>query len=56
MNLSNFKEMKMQQFGVMLQSPGQGECNWTGRCPFFKNLQMFRKKIAFQYPVSELLN
>ena len=27
----------------------------TGRCPYFKNLHnLFRKRLAFQYPVSEL--
>ena len=36
---------------------GALECNLTGRCPFFKNLyNPFRKKIAFRYPVSELLD
>ena len=39
-------------------SPGGAlERNLTGRCPFFKNLHRpFRKKFAFWYPVSELLN
>ena len=36
---------------------GALECDLTGRCPFFKNLHnMFRKKIAFRYPVSEFLD
>ena len=33
------------------------EYKLTGRCPFFKNLHNpFKKKIAFRYPVSELLD
>ena len=33
------------------------KCNLTGRCPFFKNIHNpFRKKFAFRYPVSELLD
>ena len=41
-----------------LCNPGGGlECNLTGRCPFFKNLHNpFRKKNAFRYSVSELLD
>ena len=33
------------------------ECNMTRRYPFFTNLRnLFRKKFAFHYPVSELLS
>ena len=36
---------------------GAFQCNLTGMCPFFKNLHnSFRKKFAFPYTVSELLN
>ena len=36
---------------------GALECNITGMCPFFKNLcSLFRKKMTFQYSVSELKN
>ena len=40
----------------LVPKPGGGlERNMTGRCPFFKNFHnLFRKEIAFQYPVSEL--
>ena len=53
--LSNINE------GLYLGGGGGGskalECNLTGRCPLFKNLHNpFRKKFAFQYPVSELLD
>ena len=45
---------------LLLQLRPQGgtlERNLMGRCPFFKNLHNpFRKKIAFRYPVSELLD
>ena len=38
-------------------SEGALECNLMGRQPFFKNLQnSFKKKFAFRYPVSELLD
>ena len=43
-----------------LQPGGGGgalECNLTGRCPFFKNLDnLFMKKFAFRYPVSGLFD
>ena len=36
---------------------GALECSLKRRCPFFKNLHApFRKKFAFRYPVSELLD
>ena len=36
---------------------GARECNMTGRCPFFKNLDnLFLKKFAFQYTVSEIVD
>ena len=36
---------------------GALECNLTGRCSFFKNPHNpFRKKFAFRYPVSALLD
>ena len=36
---------------------GALECNLMGRCPFFKNpTTRLREKIAFRYPVSELLD
>ena len=41
----------------MILFPGGAlECNMTGSCLFVKNLHnLFREKIAFQCPVSELL-
>ena len=44
---------------IPLNTPGGGllERNMMGRCSFFKNLyNLLRKKFAFQYPVSELLD
>ena len=36
---------------------GALECDMTERCPFFKDLhKLFKKKIAFQYPVSKFLD
>ena len=36
---------------------GALEYNMTGKCPYFNNLHnLFGKKIAFQYPVLELLD
>ena len=49
--------MKIHQFGVKLQSPGQRECNWTVGCPFLtETSKCSEEKIAFRYPVSEFLN
>ena len=49
---------KLKKFRKIGQeAPGALECNLTGRCSFFKNLHNpLRKKFAFQYPVSELLD
>ena len=51
----------MKNHSIWREAGGGGggalECNLTGRCPFFKNLHNpFRKKFAFRYPVSELLD
>ena len=56
MNFSIIQGNEIPQFRVMSQSPGQRECNWTVRCPFFKNLQIVQKKNCISITFSELLN
>ena len=42
---------------IIKEARGALECNLIGRCPFFKNLyNPFKKRFAFGYPVSELLD
>ena len=47
----------MSLCSACFQPGGALECSMTGRRPFCKNLDnLFGKKFAFQYPVSELLD
>ena len=57
---SNLTDGNYQTFNdKFLYAPGGGalDCNMMGRYPLFENLYiLFRKKCAFQYPVSEFLD
>ena len=55
--MSNFSLQRLL-YRAFSFCPGGGlQCNKTGSNQFFKNLHnLFRKKFAFQYPVSEFLD